>query len=127
MPAAMDAVCSSAMPVSKNLSGNFSAKPDSPVPSAMAAVSAVTRPFPSARRQSASPNSAEKVRPPPLTTPVWRSKGPTPWYLSGCSSAKGYPLPFFVSTCTSTGERMSRAQEMALSSAEISCPFTGPR
>jgi len=127
MPAAMETVWPSAMPVSKNRSGKRRANRARPVPSAIAAVSAATRSSRSASRQSAAPTAAEKLSAPFFMAPVTGSKGPTPWYFSGSASAKEQPRPFWVITCSSTGTRMSRAQAMALSSAATSCPSMGPR
>lgn len=79
MPAAIATVWPSAMPVSKKRSGYFAAKPARPVPSAIAAVSAQTRPSRSAARQSAEPTAVEKLPPLFLATPLAGSKGPTPW------------------------------------------------
>ena len=58
-PAANVAACSSAMPTSKNLSGNFFANSESPVPSVIAAETAQILSSFSARAHSASPNAAE--------------------------------------------------------------------
>ena len=88
MPAAMATAWPSAMPTSKNRFGKRAAKPSSPVPGCMAAVTAHTRPSSSARRHRVCPKLVEKFslgapRGCPVVTSYWE----TPWYSSGSSSA----------------------------------------
>ena len=78
MPAAMATAWPSAMPTSKNRSGCAAAKPDSPVPSVMAAVMAQMRRSEAASAVSSSPNTEEKDGDGGADLPVAGSKGGTP-------------------------------------------------
>ena len=128
MPAAMETPCPSAMPTSKKRSGKVLAKPERPVPSAMAAVIAQTRASSRAKSARALPKTEEKLSSPAFfKRPVSGSKGPTPWYMSGFRSAKAQPLPLTVFTWTTTGQSNSRAQRRASHSRGRSWPSTGPR
>ena len=128
MPADMETPWPSAMPTSKNRSGKVLAKPERPVPSAMAAVTAQTRPSARAKSVMALPKTEENVSSPAFfSCPVAGSKGPTPWNMSGFRSAKGQPLPLTVFTWTSTGQSSSRAQLSTSHSRGRSWPSMGPR
>ena len=113
------------MPTSKNRSGNSRAKPASPVPSRMPAVSATTRSSLRASSESAAPNSSDHVR--GRSPGATGATGETPWYFTGSCSAGAYPLPLRVTTCTTTERGSAFAAASADASAAGSCPSTGPR
>ena len=104
-PTANVTACCSAIPTSKNLSGNILAYSVNPVPDSIAAVIAAIFLFSFAALTIHSPASAEKVFDFcfVFNSPVSISKGAIPWNLEGFCSAILYPFPLTVLTWTSLG------------------------
>ena len=98
-PPAKVTACSSAMPTSKNRSGNFLEKESNPVPFAMAAVMQAIFSFLFPSSTILFEKFSVKLRLSNFsTTPSLVLKGPTPWNAAGLFSAGEYPLPFLVTT-----------------------------
>ena len=90
MPAAAVTACCSAMPTSKQRSGNRSANGSSPVEPGMPAVRATISGRVAASAMSASLNAAVYEEPfPPTGTPVSGSKAPTSWRRFSSSLSAG--------------------------------------
>ena len=129
MPAAEVIACCSAMPTSKQRSGNCLANLSSPVGPSIAAVMATT----SARSPPMRTSSSEKtlvqlVGAGEVGAPVSGSMTLT-WCIWSASwfSAGAKPLPLRVTACTITGPPNERAMISACSMALRSWPSTGPR
>ena len=128
-PAAKVTPCCSAIPTSKNLSGNSFA------------IGVQSRPAAHGRRDGHDlrvfpgeldhrpaedlrvAGDAARIR---GMSPVRALKGPMPWNFVGSSSAKGYPLPFFVSTWTSTGRLCSLTLRSIVDEVVEAVPSRGP-